>query len=128
MRKDPPFDTEYLYSTYLLELAEKQGAYIINSPQGIRDYNEKLAIVKFPKLIPPTLITRQEKLIREFLSEHLDIVLKPLDGMGGAGVFRVHSADYNVSVIIETLTRHGARMIMAQRYIAEISQGDKRIF
>ena len=127
MRKDPPFDMEYVYSTYLLELAEGQGARVINSPRGIRDHNEKLAIAKFPQFTAPTLVTRQEHLLRDFLAEHGDIVLKPLDGMGGASVFRVHSADHNISVIIETLTHYGTRTIMAQRHIPEIAQGDKRI-
>ena len=127
MRKDPPFDMEYIYSTYLLELAEKQGAFIINSPKGIRDHNEKVSIAKFPQFIAPTLVTRQEYLIRKFISEHGDVVLKPLDGMGGAGVFRVSGTDHNISVIIETLTNYGTRTIMAQRYIPEISEGDKRI-
>lgn len=127
MRKDPPFDMEYVYSTYLLELAESQGAHVINSPRGVRDHNEKLAIAKFPQFTAPTLVTRQEYLIRHFLAEHGDIVLKPLDGMGGASVFRIHSADHNISVILETLTHYGTRTIMAQRYIPEIVQGDKRI-
>jgi glutathione synthase len=127
MRKDPPFDMEYVYSTYLLELAESQGARVINSPRGVRDHNEKLAIAKFPQFTAPTLVTRQEYLIRHFLAEHSDIVLKPLDGMGGASVFRIHSADHNISVILETLTHYGTRTIMAQRYIPEIMQGDKRI-
>ncbi|SFN02844.1 glutathione synthase [Nitrosomonas communis] len=127
MRKDPPFDMEYVYSTYLLELAEQRGAFVINSPRSIRDHNEKLAIAKFPQFIPPTLVTRQEFLIREFLNEHDDIVLKPLDGMGGASVFRIHSADHNISVILEMLTHYGTRTIMAQRFLPEISQGDKRI-
>ncbi len=127
MRKDPPFDMEYVYSTYLLELAEQQGAFVVNSPRSIRDHNEKLAIAKFPQFIPPTLVTRQEFLIREFLDEHEDIVLKPLDGMGGASVFRIHSADHNISVILEMLTHYSTRNIMAQRFLPEISQGDKRI-
>ena len=127
MRKDPPFDMEYVYSTYLLELAEGQGVRVINSPRGIRDYNEKLAIAKFPQFIAPTLVTRQERLIRDFLGEHRDIVLKPLDGMGGASVFRVHSDDHNISVILETMTHCGTRTVMAQRYIPAIAQGDKRI-
>ena len=127
MRKDPPFDIEYIYSTYLLELAEDQGAYIINSPRAVRDYNEKLSIAKFQQFIAPTLVTKQECLIREFLAEHRDIVLKPLDGMGGASVFRLHLADYNVSVILETLTHYGTRTVMAQQYLPEISEGDKRI-
>ncbi|ARO86588.1 glutathione synthase [Nitrosospira lacus] len=127
MRKDPPFNMEYVYSTYLLELAEKQGARVVNSPRGVRDHNEKLAIAKFPQFTAPTLVTRQENLIRDFLAEYGDIVLKPLDGMGGASVFRIHSADHNISVILETLTHYGTRTIMAQRYIPEITQGDKRI-
>ena len=127
MRKDPPFDMEYVYSTYLLELAEDQGARVFNSPRGVRDHNEKLAIAKFPQFTVPTLVTRQERLIRDFLEEHRDIILKPLDGMGGASVFRVDSADHNISVILETLTQYGTRTIMAQRYIPEIAQGDKRI-
>ena len=127
MRKDPPFDLEYIYSTYLLELAETQGALVINSPRAIRDHNEKLAIAKFPQFVAPTLVTSQAHLIREFLSNHQDIILKPLDGMGGASVFRVHSADHNINVILETLTHYGTRTIMAQRYIPEIAQGDKRI-
>ncbi len=127
MRKDPPFDQEYLYCTYLLELAENQGALIINRPRSIRDHNEKLAIAKFPQWIAPTLVTSQVALIREFLGEYQDIILKPLDGMGGASVFRVHSADHNINVILETLTHYGTRSIMAQRFIPEITQGDKRI-
>lgn len=127
MRKDPPFDMEYVYSTYLLEMAQAQGARIINNPKAIRDYNEKLAIARFPQFTAPTLVTSQLSLIREFLREHRDIILKPLDGMGGASVFRVHSTDHNLSVILETLTHYGTRTIMAQRYIPEIAQGDKRI-
>lgn len=127
MRKDPPFDLEYVYSTYLLELAESQGAWVINNPKAIRDHNEKLAIAQFPQFTAPTLVTSQPRLIRDFLDEHQDIILKPLDGMGGASVFRVHSTDHNLSVIIETLTHYGTRTIMAQRFIPEITQGDKRI-
>ena len=127
MRKDPPFDMEYVYSTYLLELAESRGACVINRPQAVRDHNEKLAIAKFPQFTAPTLVTRQQHLIRDFLAEHHDIVLKPLDGMGGASVFRIHSADHNISVILETLTHYGTRTVMAQRYLPEIAQGDKRI-
>ena len=127
MRKDPPFDLEYVYSTYLLELAEAQGALVINSPRAIRDYNEKLAIAKFPQFTTPTLVTSQAHLIREFLSNYHDIILKPLDGMGGASVFRIHREDHNINVILETLTHYGTRTIMAQRYIPEIALGDKRI-
>ena len=127
MRKDPPFDMEYVYSTYLLEMAEKRGARVFNSPQAIRDHNEKMAIARFPQFTAPTLVTRRAGLLREFLGEHADIILKPLDGMGGASVFRVRAGDPNFSVIIETLTNHGARTIMAQRYLPEISNGDKRV-
>lgn len=127
MRKDPPFDLEYVYSTYLLELAEGQGAWVINNPRAIRDHNEKLAITQFPQWIAPTLVTSQGQLIRDFLEVHLDIILKPLDGMGGASVFRVHRTDHNLNVILETLTHYGSRTIMAQRFIPEIAQGDKRI-
>jgi len=127
MRKDPPFDTEYLYSTYLLELAEARGARVHNSPRSLRDFNEKLAIARFPQFTAPTLVTRQEAAIRAFLAEHGDIVLKPLDGMGGASVFRIRADDPNVGVIIETLTLHGRRTAMAQRFIPDIVRGDKRI-
>ena len=127
MRKDPPFDMEYVYSTYLLELAEAQGARIVNRPRAIRDHNEKLAIARFPQFTAPTLVTRQETLIRGFLAEQQDIILKPLDGMGGTSVFRVHRTDPNVNVIIETLTHYGRRTIMAQRYIPQIADGDKRV-
>ncbi len=127
MRKDPPFDMEYIYSTYLLELAEKQGARVINSPRAVRDHNEKLAIAKFAQFTVPTLVTRVEQLIRDFLAEQGDIILKPLDGMGGASVFRLHRQDHNIGVVIETLTHYGRRTVMAQRFIAEIVTGDKRV-
>jgi glutathione synthase len=127
MRKDPPFDNEYLYSTYLLELAEAEGARVFNRPRAIRDHNEKLAIAQFRQYAAPTLVTRHEPLLRSFLAEHGDIILKPLDGMGGSSVFRVRVADPNVNVIIETITGQGARTVMAQRYIPEIVQGDKRV-
>jgi glutathione synthase len=127
MRKDPPFDMEYVYSTYLLELAEQQGARIINRPRAIRDYNEKMAIARFPRFTAPSLVTRKEGVIREFIAEHRDIILKPLDGMGGVSVFRVHDGDQNLNVIIETLTHYGRRTAMAQRFIPEISDGDKRV-
>lgn len=127
MRKDPPFDMEYVYSTYLLELAEMQGARIINRPRAIRDYNEKLAIARFPQFTAPSLVTRKDSLIRDFLAEHRDIILKPLDGMGGISVFRVHEEDHNVNVIIETVTHYGRRTVMAQRFIPEIREGDKRV-
>jgi glutathione synthase len=127
MRKDPPFDMEYIYSTYLLELAEAEGARVLNRPRSVRDFNEKLSIAKFPQFIVPTLVTRQAALIKEFLREHGDIILKPLDAMGGASVFRVHREDRNINVIIETITQLENKTIMAQRYIPEIAQGDKRI-
>lgn len=127
MRKDPPFDMEYIYTTYLLERAEAAGVLVVNKPQGLRDANEKLFTAWFPECTPPTLVTRQADDIRAFLNEHADIILKPLDGMGGASVFRLHSDDYNINVIIETLTAHGSRFVMAQRFIREVQEGDKRI-
>jgi glutathione synthase len=127
MRKDPPFDMEYVYSTYLLELAQSQGALVINSPRALRDNNEKFSITRFAQFTVPTLVTRLEPQIRAFLDAQGDIVLKPLDGMGGASVFRLHRTDHNIGVIIETLTHYGRRTIMAQRYIPEIVHGDKRI-
>jgi len=127
MRKDPPFDMEYVYSTYLLELAETQGALVVNRPRAVRDNNEKFSITRFQQRTVPTLITRLEKEIRAFLEIHGDIVVKPLDGMGGTSVFRLHRADYNIGVVIETVTHYGRRTVMAQRYIQEIVKGDKRI-
>jgi len=127
MRKDPPFDMEYIYSTYLLELAERQGAWVINSPRAVRDHNEKLAIARFSKFTVPTLVTREEVLIRDFLAEFGDIVVKPLDGMGGTSVFRLHRQDHNIGVVIETVTHYGRRTVMAQRFIPEIIKGDKRV-
>ena len=127
MRKDPPFDMEYVYSTYLLELAQAQGARVFNDPRAIRDYNEKMAIARFPQFTAPTLVTRKAGLIHEFLAAHGDIILKPLDGMGGTSVFRVHSKDPNLNVIVETVTHYGRRTVMAQRFIPEIADGDKRV-
>ncbi len=127
MRKDPPFDMEYVYSTYLLELAEAQGARVFNRPRAIRDWNEKMSVARFPQFTPPTVVTRREALIREFLAEHRDVILKPLDGMGGASIFLVRRGDPNVNVIIETVTHYGRRTIMAQRYLPEIRDGDKRV-
>jgi glutathione synthase len=127
MRKDPPFDNEYLYSTHLLDLAERQGARVVNRPQAIRDFNEKLAVARFPALAPPTLVTSLEPVLREFLAEHHDVIFKPLDGMGGSGIFRVREDDPNIGVIIETITEYGGRTIMAQRYLPEIRDGDKRV-
>jgi glutathione synthase len=127
MRKDPPFDMEYIYSTYLLEVAEAQGARVFNRPRSIRDFNEKLSIAQFAQFAPPFLVTRQMGQVREFLAEHGDIVVKPLDGMGGSGIFRLHRADTNIGAILETITHFERRTIMAQRYLPEIAQGDKRI-
>ena len=127
MRKDPPFDSEYVYSTYLLEIAEQQGARVFNRPQAIRDWNEKLSVARFPQFAPEFLVTSNNQEIREFLAEHGDIVVKPLDGMGGSGVFRLHSADHNIGVILETITHYERRTVMAQRYLPEIKAGDKRI-
>jgi glutathione synthase len=127
MRKDPPFDQQYFYATQLFTLAEAQGAKVFNRAQALRDFNEKLAILKFPQFTAPTLVSQQESDIREFLAEHGDIILKPLDGMGGTGIFRLTKTDPNVGSIIETLTANGTQTIMAQRYIAAITEGDKRI-
>ncbi|MFN4291388.1 MAG: glutathione synthase [Permianibacter sp.] len=127
MRKDPPFDQEYLYSTYLLELAEADGLRVINRPGSIRDANEKLYAAWFPQCTPPTLVSRDMARIRRFLAEHGRIVVKPLDGMGGTGVFRIDQGDPNTGSILETLTQRGQQTIMAQRFIPAISAGDKRI-
>ena len=127
MRKDPPFDTEYLYATHLLEAAERTGARVFNRPRAIRDHNEKLAITRFAEFIAPTLIARDAGRIHAFINEHQDTILKPLDGMGGASVFRVRANDPNRNVIVETLNALGQRTMMAQRYIPEIVDGDKRV-
>jgi glutathione synthase len=127
MRKDPPFDMEYIYTTYLLESAQARGSLVVNRPQSLRDANEKLFTGLFPQCTPPTLVSRRNEELRAFHQEHGDIILKPLGGMGGASVFRVRSDDPNLSVILETLTQHGTVYTMAQRFIAEINQGDKRI-
>ncbi len=126
-RKDPPFNMEYIYATYLLELAEAKGAHIFNKPDALRNHNEKLAILQFPEFIAPTLVTSDEARLRAFHYEHKDIILKPLDGMGGAGVFRIKEEGLNLGSIIETLTANGEQTIMAQRFIPEIALGDKRI-
>lgn len=127
MRKDPPFDTEYIYATYLLERAEEKGTLIVNKPQSLRDANEKLYTAWFSQFTPTTLVTRSSAEIREFYQTHQDIILKPLDGMGGASIFRVKAGDPNLGVIIETLTEHGSRYCMAQTYLPEIKEGDKRV-
>ncbi|KES23985.1 MULTISPECIES: glutathione synthase [unclassified Pseudomonas] len=127
MRKDPPFNNEYIYSTYLLEQAERAGTLVVNRPQSLRDCNEKFFATLFPQCTPPTLVTRRADILREFAAEHRDIILKPLEGMGGTMIFRHREGDPNLSVILETLTLHGHQQIMAQRYIPEIKDGDKRI-
>ncbi len=127
MRKDPPFDMEYIYATYLLERAEAAGVLVVNKPQSLRDANEKLYTAWFNQCTPPTLVSRRDEQLRAFLAEHGDIILKPLDGMGGASVFRLREQDANIGVTIEVLTQYGHRYIMAQRFIPEITAGDKRI-
>ena len=127
MRKDPPFDTEFVYATYLLERAEEKGTLIVNKPQSLRDANEKLYTAWFSEFTPTTLVSRSAAEIRAFHQEHGDIILKPLDGMGGASIFRVKQDDPNLGVILETLTEHGSRFCMAQEYIAAITDGDKRV-
>ncbi len=127
MRKDPPFDMEYIYSTYLLEQAQTKGVLIVNDPQSLRDANEKLFTAWFPECCPPTLVTRQKSLMREFQAQHGDIIIKPLDGMGGASIFRVMQGDPNFSVIVETLTENGTKSVMVQQYLPAIKDGDKRI-
>ena len=127
MRKDPPFDVEYIYTTYILEQAEDDGAWVINDPAALRDTNEKFAISWFPQCCVPTLVTRNMKQLRDFLAEQGDIVVKPLYGMGGASIFRLGRSDMNTSVVLETMTQHGTRYAMAQKHIPEITQGDKRI-
>ena len=127
MRKDPPFDQEYIYATYLLEAAENWGVRVVNKPRSLRDANEKLFTAWFPQCCAPTLVAREASRLRAFLHEQGEIVLKPLDGMGGASIFRVALGDPNLSVILETMTLHNSRFVMAQRYLPEIVDGDKRI-
>ncbi|WP_342052923.1 MULTISPECIES: glutathione synthase [unclassified Cupriavidus] len=127
MRKDPPFDMEYVTSTWMLELAEAQGARIFNKPRAIRDHSEKLAIGRYPQFVTPTLVTRDADRIRAFHAEHGDIIVKPLDGMGGMGIFRVGPDGMNLGSIVETLGENGARTLMVQRFIPAIKEGDKRI-
>jgi len=127
MRKDPPFDMEFVYATYILELAELQGALVVNSPSALRDCNEKAYCAWFPKLCPETVITRSSEQFKAFLDQHKDIILKPLDGMGGTSIFRVQQGSPNINVIIETLTNYGTQYAMAQKFIPEITEGDKRI-
>jgi len=127
MRKDPPFDSEYFYATHLLQQAEREGARVFNKPSALRDHPEKLAILEFPQFIGPTLVTRDEQAIKRFHAEHQDIILKPLDGMGGMGIFRVGPDGLNLGSITETLNKQGTQTVMVQRYLPEITRGDKRI-
>jgi len=127
MRKDPPFDSEYFYATHLLEQAQREGAKVFNRPASLRDHPEKLAIMEFPQFVSPTLVTRQAEEVKRFHAEHADIILKPLDGMGGMGIFRVGPDGLNLGSIIETLNQHGRTTLMVQRYVPEISAGDKRV-
>lgn len=127
MRKDPPFDSEFLYATHILSLAQDAGALVVNNPQALRDFNEKLFTSLFPSHIPNTLVTNNQKLIRDFHAKHEDIICKPLDGMGGTSIFRVKPDGNNLGVIIETLTELGTRFMMVQEYLPEIKDGDKRI-
>ena len=127
MRKDPPFDMEYVYATYLLEAAERAGARVFNRPRAIRDHNEKMAIAGFPDFVAPTLVARDADRINAFIDAHGDVILKPLDGMGGTSIFRIRGDDPNRNVIIETVSRDGMRTVMAQRYLPAIVDGDKRV-
>jgi len=127
MRKDPPFDAEYITATWLLERAEADGVRVFNRPRALRDHSEKVAITEFPQFTPATLIARDPAQLQHFIDEQRDVIVKPLDGMGGSQIFRVHRNDPNRNVILETLTHEGARTVMAQRYLPEISAGDKRI-
>ncbi len=127
MRKDPPFDSEYFYATHLLEQAEREGAKVLNKPRALRDHPEKLAIMEFAQYISPTLVTRDAADVKRFHAEHRDIILKPLDGMGGMGIFRVKDDALNLGGIIETLNKDGAQTLMVQKFIPAITQGDKRV-
>ena len=127
MRKDPPFDNEFLYATHILEAAERAGAFVVNRAASLRDCNEKLFATQFPQCAPEHVVTRRADILRAFAKKHRDVILKPLDGMGGSMIFRIQENDPNLSVIIETLTQFGQQQIMAQRYLPEIKDGDKRI-
>ena len=127
MRKDPPFDMEYIYTTYLLEMLEAQGCLVVNRPASLRDANEKLFTARFPQCCTHMLVSRQASQLRDFIREHQDVILKPLDGMGGQSIFRVSPTDANLSVILETMLEGDSHTIMAQKFIPEIKQGDKRI-
>jgi glutathione synthase len=127
MRKDPPFDSEYFYATHLLQQAQREGARVFNDPAALRNHPEKLAILEFPQFIAPTLVTRDAADVRAFHAEHKDLILKPLDGMGGMGIFRVREDGLNLGGIIETLNRHGATTLMVQKFLPQIADGDKRV-
>ncbi|MET3999144.1 glutathione synthase [Marinobacterium sp. MBR-109] len=127
MRKDPPFDNEFIYSTHLLAMTESEGTLIVNRTGSLRDFNEKLFATHFPQCCPPVLVTRRADLLRQFHAEHKNVIFKPLDGMGGSSIFHIREDGTNLGVIIETLTAHGTQTIMAQKYIPEIKDGDKRI-
>lgn len=127
MRKDPPFNKEYIYSTYILEAAKRKGVLIVNDPRSLRDCNEKIFATEFKQFTPPLIVTKNIKLLKAFLAQNEEVVYKPLDGMGGESIFKVNYKDENINVILETLTKFGTRTIMAQKYIADISNGDKRI-
>lgn len=127
MRKDPPFDNQYIYATYILEAAEKKGCLVVNKPRSLRDCNEKVFATQFPQCCPPVLVSRNPTQLKQFYVEHGDVIFKPLDGMGGSGIFRCKAGDPNVSVILETLTGFGSSFIMAQRFIPDIANGDKRV-
>tara|TARA_B110000285_G_scaffold49323_1_gene56018 strand:- start:1257 stop:2213 length:957 start_codon:yes stop_codon:yes gene_type:complete len=127
MRKDPPFDMDFIYSTYILEAAQREGTLVVNDPRSLRDCNEKLFATQFPQCCPPLIVAASAARLKAFHAEHGDVILKPLDGMGGASIFRVKAGDPNLSVIIETLTNHGRQQIMAQKFLPEIVDGDKRI-
>jgi len=127
MRKDPPFDLEYVYSTYLLEHAVREGARVFNHPKAVRDHSEKYAIAEFPEFTADTMVTRDPARLRQFVQQHGEAVFKLLDGMGGASIFRARAGDPNLSVIVETMNQFGARSVMAQRYLPQIADGDKRV-
>jgi glutathione synthase len=127
MRKDPPFDMDFIYSTYILEAAQREGVLIVNDPRSLRDCNEKLFATQFPQCCPPLIVAASAERLKAFHAQHGDVIFKPLDGMGGASIFRIQQGDPNLSVIIETLTDHGRQQIMAQKYLPEIVDGDKRI-
>lgn len=127
MRKDPPFDMEYIYATYLLDQAAEQGSIVVNHPRALRNANEKLAATRFPDLCPPHCVTRDADMLKHFIDTHCDVILKPLDGMGGSSIFRLRADDPNRSVVIETLTQHQTQFTMAQKFIPEITAGDNRV-